>query len=65
MSNQQKIKTYIPHKYLNTPEQRDYIEVGRYIVVRKDGKVHLEKFNGSSWAYNNNSIEYFYLPKIN
>lgn len=65
MSNQQKIKTYTPHKYLNTPEQRHYIEVGRYIVVRKDGNVHFEKFNGSGWAYNNNSIDYFYLPKIN
>lgn len=65
MSNQQKIKTYTPHKYLNTHEQRAYIQVGRYLVVRKDGKVHFENFNGSGWAYNNNSIDYFYLPKIN
>jgi len=40
------------------------IEYGTYLVVRKDGKTHLETFNGSGWAYNENSIEYYYLPKI-
>lgn len=57
--------TYTPIKYTNTPNQRSSIETGRYLVVRKDGKVHFEKFNGTGWAYNNETIEFYYLPKIN
>ncbi len=55
----------IPQEYLGTPEQKRSIEYGKYLVVRKDGKTHLETFNGTGWAYNNNSIKYFYTPKIN
>lgn len=40
------------------------IEIGRYIVVRKDGKVHFEMYNGTGFAYNNNSITHYYLPKL-
>lgn len=29
---------------------------GRYLVMRKDGKVHFENYNGSGWAYNGKSI---------
>ena len=29
---------------------------GKYFVHRKDGKVHLETWNGSGFAYNNNVI---------
>jgi hypothetical protein len=54
-----------PIEYTNSIEQRKTIEYGRYLVVRKDGKKHLETFNGTGWAYNNNSIVAFYLPKIN
>jgi len=53
-----------PVKYINTPEFKKTIEYGRYLVVRKDGKKHLEIFNGTGWAYNNDSIIAFYLPKI-
>lgn len=27
-----------------------------YFVIRKDGKVHWEKWNGTSWAYNEDSV---------
>jgi len=54
-----------PVEYTGTPEQKKQIEYGRYLVVRKDGKTHLETFNGTGWTYNNNSIQYFYIPKIN
>lgn len=54
-----------PIEYNNTPECRKVIECGRYLVVRKDGKTHMEQFNGSGWAYNNNSIIAYYTPKIN
>jgi len=54
-----------PVKYENTPEQKATLQSGsRYLVIRKDGKSHLETFNGTGWAYNNSVIEYFYLPKI-
>jgi len=37
----------------------------RYLVQRKDGKVHFETWNGSGWAYNEKSIVYFQpiIPK--
>jgi hypothetical protein len=54
-----------PSLYLDTPEHKSTIEYGKYLVVRKDGKKHFETFNGTSWAYNNNSIIAYYLPKIN
>jgi hypothetical protein len=65
-----KIKTMTPPiltpiKYLDTPEQKQYISSGRYLIVRKDGNTHTETFNGTGWAYNNKVIEYFYIPKIN
>lgn len=37
---------------------------GKYLVVRKDGKIHFETWNGTGWAYNNKVITHFYLPKI-
>lgn len=35
------------------------IEAGKYLVIRKDGKVHWERWNGSGWAYNHNEIRYW------
>ena len=57
--------TLIPVEYIGTPEQKKTIDYGKYLVVRKDGKTHLETFNGTGWAYNHNSIKYFYLTIIN
>lgn len=54
----------VPYTYENTPECKKRIEVGRYLVVRKDKKKHLETFNGTGWAYNDNSIVAYYMPKI-
>lgn len=53
-----------PVKYENTSEHKSIIEYGIYLVVRKDGKKHLETFNGTGWAYNNDSIIAYYVPKI-
>ena len=39
-------------------------EYGRYLVVRKDGKKHLEIWNNTGWAYNNKVIVNWYYPKI-
>lgn len=33
---------------------------GRYLVIRKDGKTHLEVWNTSGWAYNNSVIIAFF-----
>ena len=29
---------------------------GKYLICRKDGKIHWETWNGSGWAYNHNEI---------
>lgn len=29
---------------------------GKYLITRKDGKIHWETWNGSGWAYNHNEI---------
>jgi acyl carrier protein len=62
--NTKGLPTFTPLSYIGTPEQKRKIETGRYLVVRKDGKKHLETFNGSGWAYNNDSIVAYYTPKI-
>jgi hypothetical protein len=31
-------------------------EYGKYLICRKDGKIHWETWNGSGWAYNHNEI---------
>lgn len=59
------LPTLTPVKYTKHPDQKNTIPSGRYLVVRKDGKKHMEVFNGSGFAYNDNDIEYFYIPKIN
>lgn len=40
------------------------LEYGKYLVVRKCGKKHLETWNGTGWAYNHSSIVAYYSPKI-
>ena len=32
---------------------------GKYLITRKDGKIHCETWNGSGWAYNHNEIRYW------
>ena len=32
---------------------------GKYLIARKDGKIHWETWNGSGWAYNHNEIRYW------
>jgi len=41
-------------------------EYGKYLIVRKDGKMHWETWNGSGWAYNHNEIQYWavILPPV-
>jgi len=34
-------------------------EYGKYLIQRKDGKIHWEVWNGSGRAYNHNSIEWW------
>ncbi len=62
--NNEHLPILIPIQYIDTPDHKSTIEYGKYLVVRKDGKMHLETFNGSGWAYNHNSIAYYYLPKL-
>ena len=54
----------IPVNFIDTPEHKKTIEYGRYLVVRKDGKKHMEVWNNVCWAYNHNSIVAYYLPPI-
>jgi hypothetical protein len=37
------------------------IEYGKYLVCRKDGKIHFETWNGTGWAYNHNEIRFYAL----
>jgi hypothetical protein len=32
---------------------------GKYLICRKDGKIHWETWNGNGWAYNHNEIRYW------
>lgn len=32
------------------------LAVGKYLVQRKDGKIHMEMYNGGSFAYNEKVI---------
>ncbi len=34
-------------------------ESGKYLICRKDGKIHWETWNGSGWAYNHNEVRYW------
>ena len=38
---------------------------GKYLVCRRDGKIHFETWNGTSWAYNDGVIIYWQeIPKV-
>jgi len=48
--------------------QHDKIETrptayGKYLICRKDGKIHWETWNGSGWAYNHNEIKFWAVIK--
>ena len=32
---------------------------GKYLITRKDGKIHWETWNGSGWAYKHNEIRFW------
>lgn len=32
---------------------------GKYLIARKDRKIHWETWNGSGWAYNHNEIRFW------
>lgn len=34
-------------------------ECGKYLICRKDGKIHWETWNGSGWAYNHKEVRYW------
>jgi hypothetical protein len=34
-------------------------EYRKYLICRKDGKIHWENWNGSGWAYNHGEIRYW------
>jgi hypothetical protein len=53
-----------PNEFIKKQYLGEKLEYGKYLVVRKDGKIHFEIFNGTGWAYNNEHISYYYLPKI-
>ncbi len=36
---------------------------GKYLIYKKDGKIHWETWNGSSWAYNHKVIKYWAIIK--
>jgi hypothetical protein len=44
----------------NYPDERPK-NYGKYFVMRKDGKVHWETWNGTGFAYNNNEITHFMI----
>lgn len=34
-------------------------EYGKYLICKKDGKIHWETWNGSGWAYNHNEVRFW------
>jgi hypothetical protein len=45
---------YDPTKSETFPPKYD-----KYLISRKDGKIHWETWNGNGWAYNGNVITYW------
>lgn len=49
-----------------TKYKKQNLNVGKYLVQRKDGKIHFEKYNGTGFAYNNNVVtHYSIINKVN
>lgn len=48
----------IPYDWKPFPENRP-TKYGKYFVIRDDGKIHWETWNGSGWAYNGTVITHF------
>lgn len=49
----------------NFPDEKPD-KYGKYLIVRKDGKVHWETWNNTGWAYNHNVIiKWLPVPDIN
>lgn len=51
------VNKWVKFDYKNLSNRPD--KYGKYIVCRKDGKIHLETWNGTGWAYNHNEIRYY------
>ncbi len=49
--------TWIKYNFMDLEKRPK--QSGKYFVHRKDGKMHWETWNGSGFAYNDNSITYF------
>ena len=49
---------WVPYDKDDQVEKR-YIGPGKYLVCRKDGKIHFEMFNGTGWAHNEKSIIFY------
>jgi hypothetical protein len=48
---------WIPFDFMNLETRpKDY---GKYLICRKDGKIHWETWNGSGWAYNHNEVRFY------
>jgi hypothetical protein len=60
---------YTPTAYTKTKEQKENIKYGKYFVVKKDPETGkettcIEVFNGTGWAYDDDKVITYYLPKL-
>lgn len=54
----------IPKSFTLKPYKGEKLEYGKYLVVREDGKIHFEIYNGTGWAYNHKVITHYYTPAV-
>lgn len=40
------------------------LTLGFYLVVKSNGVMNVEFFNGTDWANSQNKINWFYYPKV-
>ena len=57
------IKDLEPVEWMSYPENRPPC-YGKYLIERKDGKIHWETYNGTGFAYNNTVIVKWMRIKI-
>lgn len=55
---------FVPINYTGSESEKSMLKKGVYLVELKDGERYLETFNGTGWAYNNELIVKFWLPRI-